>query len=134
MVAILNARNSTAHPSRDHFPLDLFPSIASNEGKLSVMLTRQGPGALELTWKDVVLAKKLKWSNESIVLFFKDKTESRTVSYYHVDISLGRDFDKRATSISEGRNDARRSQGCCWELGVWCGHHEAATGKGDGGW
>ena len=73
MVAILNARNSKTSPSRDHFPLEPLPSIASNEDDLSVMLTMQGPGALELTWKDVVLAKKLERGSESIVLLLRTK-------------------------------------------------------------
>jgi len=73
MVAILNARKSTTTPSTGHFSLDVPPSIASNEDDLSVMLTMQGPGAFELTWKDVVLAKKLERGSEAIVLLLRTK-------------------------------------------------------------
>jgi hypothetical protein len=75
MAAILTARNAATPPPKDEaFPSDVvFSTVADNADELSSMLIIQGPGTLELTWKDVTIAKKLRLGRESIACLLRTR-------------------------------------------------------------
>jgi hypothetical protein len=75
MVAISAARNAAnPTPKNESFPSDVvFSTMANNVDELSSMLIIQGPGTLELTWKDVMIAKKLRMGRESIACLLRTR-------------------------------------------------------------